>query len=468
MLQMPEPKPKPYAEIDGIQHRFVMELRAAAESEKRLFPATEIDVGFAFAATFDGLIKFDHKAGTWFEWDGFLWREQESGQTFDRILKVCAEISNTDARKTKFARGVETTAKNARNVALTTVAWNRDPLLLGTPDGMVDLRTGELLPPSRDDLITKSTAITPAETASCPKWLAFLKQATNGDEALIRFLRQWAGYGLTGDTREQKLVFIWGDGGNGKGVFINTLAKIMANYATKAAMDTFIASKQSRHPTELAYLHGARMVHAAETDEGRAWDEAKVKELTGGDLISARLMRQNFYQFLPSFTLTIIGNYKPVLRNVGPSVRRRFLIIPFIHKPKVANLELEEQLKAEWPGILRWMIDGAIDWQENGLVVPDVVTKATEAYFSAQDLIGEWIAEECDADVGNDHRKGAPSALFAAWSAFAKRHNEEPGTQRSFGDALEARGFARGRNNAVGRFHEGIELRKPPSRDEEA
>ena len=216
---------------------------------------------------------------------------------------------------------------------------------------------------------------------------------------LIRFLQQWAGYSLTGEIKEQALIFIYGPGGNGKSVFINVLTKLMGTYAAAAPMDTFVEAKGERHPTELAFLHGPRLVVASETQRGRAWNEARIKQLTGGDDITARFMNKDFFTFTPRFKLTIIGNHQPKLGVVDDAIRRRFNIVPFTIKPKAVDKDLEAKLVIyEGPQILRWMIDGALDWQANGLVRPQRVIEATQQYFAGQDEIGRWIDEHCVAD----------------------------------------------------------------------
>jgi len=217
---------------------------------------------------------------------------------------------------------------------------------------------------------------------------------------------------LTGDTREHALVFVFGPGGNGKSVAVNVQVGIMGDYATTAAMDVFIASAGDRHPADLAMLRGSRLVTASETEEGRQWAESRIKQLTGGDRITARFMRQDFFTFLPSFKLQIIGNHKPGLRNIDDAARRRFNLVPFVQTPAVPDRQLEEKLKAEWPGILRWMVDGCLAWQRDGLVRPASITTATEAYFADQDrgppsqatlrrLLAERIAQRpCRAGRG--------------------------------------------------------------------
>ncbi len=171
--------------------------------------------------------------------------------------------------KSTFAAGVEKFARSSRVFATTADKWNADRFLLGTPKGTVDLKTGVLREADQADLITKIAAVSPAPRAACPRWEQFLIEATNGDEGLIQFLRQMAGYSLTGDVSEHALTFLWGPGGNGKSVFVNVLTGILKDYATVASMDTFTASVGDKHPTELASLHGARFVTASETEEGR-------------------------------------------------------------------------------------------------------------------------------------------------------------------------------------------------------
>ena len=171
----------------------------------------------------------------------------------------------------------------------------------------------------------------------CPRWLKFLDETTNGDAGLIRFLQQWCGYALTGITREHALVFVYGPGGNGKTVFLNVVNEILNDYATVAAMDTFTASKTDKHSTDLAMLHGARLVTASETEEGRAWAEARIKQITGGDRVTARFMRQDNFTYVPQFKLMIIGNHKPVLHNVDEAAQRRFHIVPFMIRPETPD-----------------------------------------------------------------------------------------------------------------------------------
>jgi putative DNA primase/helicase len=313
-----------------------------------------------------------------------------------------------------------------------------------------------LRPASRDDGITKTTLVMPND-AGCPLWLRFLNEATGNDGELIRFLQQFCGYCLTGVTREHALVFVYGPGGNGKSVFLKTITSILKDYAVTSAMETLTASSNDKHPTDLAMLAGARLVTANETEEGRAWAEARIKALTGGDPITARFMRRDFFTYVPTFKLVVTGNHKPVLHNVDEAARRRFNIVPFTLKPAKPDLELEQKLLAEAPAILQWMVEGCLDWQRNSLVRPKPVIDATAEYFSDQDLFRQWLEEECICEPGNKDRSAASSVLYRSWSDFAKAAGVKPGTTSTFKENLKAAGFPFYKGNKAREFF-GISL----------
>lgn len=316
------------------------------------------------------------------------------------------------------------------------------------------MRTGEISPALRTQRITKLAGVAPAVVADCPLWLKFLADCTRGDKGLQRFMRQLAGYALTGDTSEHALFFIYGPGGNGKSVFLNILTSILGNYATTAAMSTFTASNSDSHPTDLAMLRGARLVSVSETEDGRAWAESRIKQMTGGDTITARFMRQDFFQYTPQFKLLIVGNHQPTLRNVDEAARRRFNIIPFIHMPEAPDLDLEEKLKEELPAIFRWAIDGCLDWQVNGLVRPECVIAATAEYFSQQDVFGQWLDECCER---GPKLWTETKVLYKSWADFARRNGEEPGDVRKFGPLLSKAGFLPERTR-IARGFKGLQL----------
>jgi putative DNA primase/helicase len=412
---------------------------------------TEDSAGRAFTERYGAILRYDHTIGKWFVWTGQLWQCERTKLAFAwarELVRSLAEKAPTKVRyvanKTSFATGVEKFSQSDRACAVTADLWDQNPYLLGTPSGTIDLRTGKLKAADPADYITAVTSIAPTDTIDCPRWLRFLDEAAKKDADLIAFLRQFCGYALTGDTREHALLFIYGPGGNGKTVFLNTVVGILGDYCRTAPMDTFTASPSDRHPTDLARLKGARMVSAAETEEGRAWAETRIKELTGGDKIAARFMRQDFFEFTPQFKLVLIGNHKPTLRNVDEATRRRFNIVPFIERPAKPDKQLERKLRAEWPGILRWMIAGCIEWQQHGLIRPSVVTEATEEYFSEQDVIRQWTEECCD--TGRRSLSDTTANLFKSWSAYALEAGEKPGTKKWFTQSLVRLGFERTRN----------------------
>jgi putative DNA primase/helicase len=214
----------------------------------------------------------------------------------------------------------------------------------------VDLETGIDRAPNRLDYCTKVSAVSPAAPGtSCPLWMEFLRQVMRDDVETIAFLKRFLGYCLTGYVSEHALMFLFGTGGNGKGVFMSTVAGIFGDYAIVAPMEMFLVSNVERHPTEIAKLKGARLVVAHETQKGRRWDEAKIKNLTGGDKITGRFMRGDFFDFKPTHKFMIAGNHKPSFRAVDEAIRRRFLLVPFTvcipdedRDPKLAD-----KLKAE-------------------------------------------------------------------------------------------------------------------------
>lgn len=431
------------------------------------YQPTEDGIALAFEAKFAGHLRYDHNAGAWFEWTGARWKREETQLAFHWCRTVARDLVavHEDAKaaitmaRAASARGVEALARAARAFAVTSAVWDTQPFLLGTPDGTVDLSAGQMRAASQDDCITRLTAVAPAETPDCPLWDQFLWDATGGDREMIRFLRAWCGYCLTGDTREHALVFVYGPGGNGKSVFLNTITGILGDYANAAAMETFTATSVDRHPTDLAMLRGARLVTASETEEGRPWAEARIKQLTGGDAVTARFMRQDFFTYKPHFKLTIVGNHMPVLHSVDDAMRRRFNVVGFTRKPQAPDPQLEAKLRAEWPAILRWAIDGCLDWQMNGLPRPEAVLSATEEYFREQDVLGQFLETCC---IVAPDREEVGEALFGAWMDFAKRAGEDAGSGKRFASVLQKRGFQRCRDpkgTRNQRGFRGLELR---------
>lgn len=395
----------------------------------------------------------------WMTWTGSVWREDDTLAVYDLIR---AHVRATTGNKGKWLKAsviaaVERLAKSDRRYAAVADQWDAHDWWLNTPAGIVDLTTGISVPSDPSAYLTKSTAASPG--GDCPTWLRFLDQVTDGDAEFVGFLQRICGYAATGSTREHALFFLYGPGGNGKGTFLNTLQRVLGDYATVSSMETFTESHSDRHPTDLAMLRGARLVLAQETEEGRAWAESRIKALTGGDPITARYMRQDFFTFEPKFKLLIAGNHKPRLKNVDEAIKRRLHLLPFmqVFKAERRDPDLAEKLMDEAGGILRWIIDGALAYQRDGLNPPAVVVQATADYFAAENLFDQWIEDCCD--VGPD-KWDRPTALFNSWKKFADAANVKPGNQNSFAERLDAAGFAGGNTRSRGgRYRDGLALK---------
>ena len=255
--------------------------------------------------------------------------------------------------------------------------------------------------------------------------MRFIDEVTGGDDELQRYLQRLSGYCLTGVTTEQMFAFLHGTGANGKTVFLNTISAIMGDYATVAAPETFIASRNDRHPTDLAALRGARLVVSSEIEQGLQWNsEARIKSVTGGERIKARFMRQDEFEFTPQFKPLFAGNHKPALRGVGEAMRRRTHLVPFTVTipPEQREPRLAENLKKEWRGILTWMIDGCLDWQEKeGLHPPQKVISATSDDSHSEDVVGRFIDEEI---IEDPQEQIASSVLYRTWREWAEKRGE--------------------------------------------
>jgi putative DNA primase/helicase len=421
----------------------------------------------AFTERYGDDLRYTAAWGRWSVWNGHVWKADDTRRVLDVARDICRQISMSCkdpklARHVASARTIAAVERLAqsdnRRHAATADQWDADPWILNTPGGIVDLKTGAIRPARTEDYCTKTTSVAPS--GACTRWLAFLVRITNGDTELQAFLKRMCGYILTGVTQEEAMFFAFGTGANGKSKFLQAISGMLGDYAKVAPIDTFIDSKNQNHPTDLAGLQGARLVTASETEQGRRWAESKVKSLTGGDRISARYMRQDFFEYTPQFKLLVAGNHKPGLRTIDEAMRRRFNLLPFTVTipPDERDGELGEKLKAEWSGILQWAIEGCLAWQREGLNPPAAVTAATEEYFVEEDALARWIEERTDRKDGFSE---SSSALWEDWKEWADSTGEFAGKQKQFSLTLEARGYRKERKNKGQRFF-GIVLRKAP------
>jgi putative DNA primase/helicase len=382
----------------------------------------------------------------WMSFDGARWSPDKTIRAFARVREICREIASEcpdPSRRSalvaaKTVGAVTTLARSDQRIAAVIDQWDGDPWLLNTPAGAVDLKTGELRAHRPEDYTTKLTGAAPDASCLTPLFLDFLDRIFGGDKDLIAFVQRVAGYVLAGSTREHAMFFCYGTGANGKSTFLNAITAAVGDYHRTAPIETFTDSKSDRHPTELAGLQGARLVTAVETEEGRRWAESKLKALTGGDAIAARFMRQDFFEYTPQFKLLIAGNHKPGLRSVDEAIRRRLYLIPFAVTipPEDRDPSLSDKLVAELPGILTWMIEGCLAWQQTGLKPPTAVTAATANYLEAEDAIAAWIEECCER---NPKWWTSSTELYMNWQQWAQRSGEQPGSLKYFSQRLEKR-----------------------------
>jgi len=403
----------------------------------------------------------------WHRWDGKVWKEDETLHVFDLARAVCRDIALTVEKAPAIARGlndastiaaVERLARADRCHAAIVSQWDSDPWMLNTPGGIIDLRADHIRPALPTDYCTKMTAVAPAgESAECPHWLDFLDRVTNGDVKLQAFYQRMSGYCLTGFTREDVLFFAHGTGRNGKTTFLNTLAGIWADYSKHAPTEMFLVSKMERHPTDLASLQGARLAVAAELENGKRWAESRIKSLTGGDTITCRFMRGDFFEYRPQFKLIFGANHKPRLTSVDEAVKSRFLVLPFTVTIPADQRDkhLSEKLRAEWPGILRWALDGCAAWQREGLNPPPAVIKATAEYFDAEDTLARWLEEHCL--IGKQYETSS-AALFQCFREWAAKAEEYVPSQKTFSQNLQERGFST-HHTRSGWFFKGLALK---------
>ena len=422
--------------------------RSNADDLKSDRPPTFSDEALAlrFAEQHADRLRYVAPWSKWLEWTDKNWRFDDTMKAFDLARRTC-RVAASECNQPKAANAlasaktvaaVERLAKADRRIAATVEQWDSDPWLLNTPEGVIDLQTGNVRAHAPSDHLIKITETAADKSCPIPNWRQFLGRVTDNNIDLVAFLHRVAGYALTGITREHALFFLYGTGANGKTTFLNAITGAIGDYCRIAPIETFTASNSERHPTDLAGLRGARLVTAVETEEGRRWAESKIKALTGGDRISARFMRQDFFEFTPQFKLLIAGNHKPGLRSVDEGIRRRLYLIPFTITIPAAERDpdLPEKLRAERPGILHWMLDGCLQWQQQGLSPPSIVTAATAAYLEAEDAMAAWIADCCELDPNHWEKR---TALWTDWSGWAQKAGEYVGSQKRFIERLEVR-----------------------------
>lgn len=411
---------------------------------------------------------------SWLCWDGHRWQRDDTGAVIEKAKLVARAIYTEaamaeEAAERKRLVGWARQSENAGRIHSMVGLAGSDPKVATRPDdldsdrwlltvanGTLDLAAGELRPHRRDDRITKLADVAYDPAATCPVWGRFLEQVLP-DPAVRAFLRRAVGYALTGSVREQCLFFLYGLGANGKSTLITTLLRLLGDYGRQADPRLLMESKHETHPTNVADLQGARFVATIEAGAGRRLDETLVKQLTGGDRLKARFMRQDFFEFDPTHKLFLAANHKPVIRGNDHAIWRRVHLIPFnVTIPRDQRQDdLGEWLLGELPGILRWAVEGCLEWQSDGLQVPAEVAEATDAYRAEEDLLGDFLTASCKEEDGG---LSSATELYKAYQRWTEETGEKPWSQTAFGRALGERGFDATRDGRGRKVRRGLVL----------
>lgn len=339
---------------------------------------------------------------------------------------------------------------------------DREHWLLNCTNGVIDLRTGLIHPHHRDDFITRCVPVTYDPKATCPLWLAFLNRIFAGNAELIHFVQKAIGYSLTGDTSEQCVFFLWGSGHNGKSTLVGAVQAMMGAYAQQAAPDLLVVSKHERHSTEIAELRGARLITAIETGEGRRLNEPLIKQMSGGDKMRGRFMRQDNFEFDPTHKIFLATNHKPVIRGTDYAMWRRIRLIPFTVTipPAERDKKLPEKLKTELAGVLAWAVKGCLSWQQEGLEPPREIIDATNQYKAESDVLAAFLDDCCVIDI---KAKATGQALYDAYKQWCSQAGENAESNTSFGLRLVGLGYQK-RRGAAGIVYDGLGLRTAPEK----
>ncbi|MFJ5220726.1 phage/plasmid primase, P4 family [Streptomyces sp. NPDC088354] len=390
----------------------------------------------------------------WYSWEGYRWkRGGGENAALWAAGDMAEELAHTDAtgifsdREVARHRARTLSASGQKNLlllakahpelALNAKALDGDPYALCTPGGVVNLKTGVIAPADPyKDFHSRSTSVAP-QGMPTPRWHQFLADTFGEDAAgkeTIKFVHLLLGYSITGDVGAQVLPFLHGAGKNGKSALLDVVLQLLGDYADAAPPGFLMARMFEEHSTELTELHGRRIIVCSELKAGDRFDEARVKLLTGGDTIKARRMRQDFFSFEPTHHLWLLGNHKPEVTTGGYAFWRRMRLIPFERtvpdERKIDNLA-RVLVQEEGPGILHWLIRGAVEWcrTRDPLNGPAQVRTATESYAANEDHIGRFLQEEC---VLQPQLRTEQTTLNDAYVKWCANEAQAPAGPRAF------------------------------------
>lgn len=426
---------------------------------------TELGNARRLVAAYGERLRYCYAWGKWLVWDERRWEIDDRGAAEGLAKHVIRDIiaealDEEDADRRNLLLRWAISSEQRRTLSASLALAQSEPHVpvrpqeldansyrLNVLNGTIDLRTGDLHEHDREDRITKLAPVDYDPDATCPLWLAFLDQIFAGDQSVIRFLQRAAGYALTGDTGERVMFVLWGSGGNGKSTLLEVLRAALGDYALRTPTETLLAKKEGGVPNDVARLRGARMVTASETEDGKRFGEAFIKDLTGGDTITARFMRAEWFDFKPECKVFLGTNHKPVIRGTDNAVWDRIRLIPFTVTipPEQRDKNLRARLMRELPGILSWALRGCLEWQREGLGMPDAVSAATDAYRSEMDVLGAFFEDRC---VLGDGMRAAAGELYKAYTDWCEKNGERSVlSQRAFGLRLTERGLQQAKSH---------------------
>ena len=305
-------------------------------------------------------------------------------------------------------------------------------------------------------MITKLANVEYDPQADCPLWKQFIREIMDYKTDIIGFVQTVAGWALTGDTSEQTMFMLYGNGANGKSTFLNTIMYLLGDYAIATPTETFMRKNGDQITNDIARLRGTRFVTTTETEQGRRLSEPLIKQITGNDKMTARFLYGEFFNFVPTFKIFMATNHKPVIKGTDYGIWRRIKLIPFTTRipEEKQDKHLEEKLRAETSGILNWLLEGTRRWKQEGLKAPKVILNATEEYREEMDVIGNFIKECC---IQKPEASIRIRELFKAYQDWCDENNEHAVSERFFGLRLKEVGFEQGRT-AEARFWSGLAL----------
>ncbi|UJS16904.1 MAG: phage/plasmid primase, P4 family [Candidatus Jettenia sp.] len=425
----------------------------------KAFNLTDLGNARRLVSLYGDKIRYCFAWKKWLIWDGKSWSVDDDGQiiwlgkeTVKRIYQEAAGESDFNARSNiarwalrseeeKKIKAMISLAQSEEGIPISPDELDGDPHLLNCLNGTLDLRTGDLMPHNPKDFITKMIPVEYHPKAECPTWLEFLETVFNFNYDIIRFLQRAVGYSLTGSTSEQCLFLLHGSGANGKSTFVKTVINLLGDFAQIADFETFlIRGNDGGIRNDLARMKGKRFISAVEMESGKRLAETVIKQLTGGDIISARFLFAEYFDFSPTFKIWLAANHKPNIRGTDHAIWRRIKLIPFnVTIPdEKQDKGLDEKLKAELPGILAWAVQGCLEWKQTGLQTPEEVKNATSEYRNEMDTIQAFFDECC---IINTEVKAKAGVLYESYKKWCTDNNEFTLNNRQFGRRLNEKGF---------------------------